>query len=144
MAGKGRAGRSGASLFLIEMILVIGFFAVAAAVCMRLFSEAHRVSVQSGDLSRAALCAQSAAEAWKACGGDAQRTAQCLGGTADGENVTAAYDEALDAAEPGSEQAVYLLTLSSEERDGVLTAHIEFSRADTGETVYELDTAGLV
>lgn len=61
MAKRMIRGRSASSLFLIELILAIGFFAVASAVCLQLFVRARMVSVQSADLSRATLAAQSAA-----------------------------------------------------------------------------------
>ena len=84
MAKRMIRGRSASSLFLIELIIAIGFFAVASAVCLQLFVRARLVSIQSADLSRATLAAQSAAEAFRGGGGSADRrmTARSPSGTA--------------------------------------------------------------
>ena len=87
MAKRMIRGRSASSLFLIELIIAIGFFAVASAVCLQLFVRARLVSIQSADLSRATLAAQSAAEAvrWRRpppCSADRRMTARSPSGTA--------------------------------------------------------------
>ena len=80
MAKRMIRGRSASSLFLIELIIAIGFFAVASAVCLQLFVRARLVSIQSADLSRATLAAQSAAEAFRGCGGSLEKASALLGG----------------------------------------------------------------
>lgn len=58
------------SLFLIEMIVVVFFFAVCAVVCARLFVQSHRMKAESEQLTRAVMDAQNAAELFYATGGD--------------------------------------------------------------------------
>ena len=58
------------SLFLIEMIVVVFFFAVCAVVCARLFVQSHRMKNESLMLTRAVMDAQNAAELFYATGGD--------------------------------------------------------------------------
>lgn len=57
---------SRASLFLMEMIIVILFFALTAAICVGLFANAHLSTVQSDELMRAVMILQSDAERFKA------------------------------------------------------------------------------
>ena len=54
------------SLFLMELIVAIFFFAASAAVCISIFVGAHKTSSRSVDLSQAVFLAQSAAETVKA------------------------------------------------------------------------------
>jgi hypothetical protein len=59
-----RFSKSG--LFLMELVIAIGFFAVASAVCAELFANAHTTSKKGSDLSMAVVAAESAAEEFKA------------------------------------------------------------------------------
>lgn len=52
--------RSG--LFLLEMMISILFFSIAAAVCVQVFAKAHTMSREAQDLNMAVSCASSAAE----------------------------------------------------------------------------------
>ncbi len=49
-------------LFLIELIVVIFFFAVSSVVCVNLFARARLMSIESADTTNAMLRAQAAAE----------------------------------------------------------------------------------
>ena len=57
---------SRSSLFLLELIISIFFFSIAAAVCIRLYVGAHRVSLRSQQTSAAVSFAQGAAECFLA------------------------------------------------------------------------------
>jgi len=110
MAKRMIRGRSASSLFLIELIIAIGFFAVASAVCLQLFVRARLVSIQSADLSRATLAAQSAAEAFRGCGGSLEKASALLGGQEDDGALTVWYGP--DWNPCGRENAAYRLTLT--------------------------------
>lgn len=56
-----KTSRSG--LFLLELMIVILFFAVTSAVCVNLFVQAHLTSTAGGELTAATREVQSAAEA---------------------------------------------------------------------------------
>ena len=58
------------SLFLMELIFTILFFALASAVCMQLFARAHTLQMDTEDLNQSILLAQSAAESFESTGGD--------------------------------------------------------------------------
>ena len=85
--------RSKSGLFLMELIIVITFFAVAGAVCMQLFAAAHRLSTRSIGMQMAVISAQSAAESFKAAGGDMDLMASLLGGTFEGDLLVLGFDE---------------------------------------------------
>lgn len=87
-----KSAHSKSGLFLFELIFAILFFALASAVCVRLFAEAHLTSLHSRDLSHALTEAQSAAECFKASPGDLQRLADLLGAHREGETLVLDYD----------------------------------------------------
>jgi Tfp pilus assembly protein PilE len=60
--------RSKAGLFLIELLIVLTVFAVCAAVCVRIFTEAHLTAAHSRDTVSALNIARNAAEQFKAQG----------------------------------------------------------------------------
>jgi len=80
---RGRA-ISGSGLFLIELMLAIMIFALAAAICLRVFVASDQISAESVQLNRAVLSAQSSAESFKASGGDLNETARILSGFYEG------------------------------------------------------------
>ena len=61
---------SKSGIFLMELILYILFFSIAAAVCVKLFVTAHRLSDQSVNLNHAVAMAESIAEAFYGCNGN--------------------------------------------------------------------------
>lgn len=61
---------SKSGIFLMELILSILFFSIAAAVCVKLFVTAHRLSDQSVNLNHAVAMAESVAEAFYGCNGN--------------------------------------------------------------------------
>ena len=72
-----RSSRSG--LFLLELMIVILFFAVTSAICMNLFVQAHLTSTAGSELTAAVREVQSAAELFKAADGDLKKLAESLG-----------------------------------------------------------------
>jgi len=57
------------SLFLIELMMALLFFALAAAICMQFFVQANQISRQSANLNQAIFVSQSLAEEFRALGG---------------------------------------------------------------------------
>ena len=58
--------RSGSGIFLMEMIMVCGFFLLCAAVCVQVFIKADSMSRLAREKNQAVLAAQSLGELWKA------------------------------------------------------------------------------
>ncbi len=62
---------SKSGVFLMELILSILFFSIAAAVCVKLFVTSHQLSDRSVNLNHAVAMAESIAEAFYGCNGNA-------------------------------------------------------------------------
>lgn len=60
--------RSGSGIFLMEMIMVCGFFLLCAAVCIQVFMRSDAMSRLAREKNQAVLAAESLAETWKAEG----------------------------------------------------------------------------
>lgn len=58
------------SLFLMELIISIMFFAIASAVCIQLFVKSYQISTSSVELNHAVQWAENAAEVYYSCSGD--------------------------------------------------------------------------
>ena len=76
-----------ASVFLIELMISILFFALCAAIVMRAFAGAQLMAQESAVLSRSVLEAESAAECYMAARGDLAQTAALYGGRLFGEDT---------------------------------------------------------
>ena len=61
---------SRASLFLMELMISILFFAISGAVCIQLFVKAHTINELTEDKSKATLIAQDICEYYHYTGGD--------------------------------------------------------------------------
>lgn len=55
------------SLMLMELLIMVLIFALAGAICLRVFARSQAISVQTQHRSQAVLAAQNAAETVKAC-----------------------------------------------------------------------------
>ena len=67
-------------LVLMEQLMMILVFALAAALCLQAFIKADQISRETEQRTQAAALAQTAAETLKACGGDFGKAAHILGG----------------------------------------------------------------
>lgn len=139
MANRVRATSSRSGLFLIELIAAIGLFALASAVCVQLFAQAHLISEESRNLSQAMLRAQSAAECFKAAAGDLEHAFALLGegDLTDEGALVVRYDgdwrplarSTLEEREGERDHpAFFQLTLLPSQAAGVRQAHIKVER----------------
>lgn len=116
--------RSKGRLFLLEIIIIILFFSIAAAVCMNMFAKAKRLSNEGAELSASVMLVQEAAETFRATGE--------IPGS---ELFYGANFEPVDNAEA----AVYVLKTTASEKDGLLSAHISVEKDNTA--LFSVDTA---
>lgn len=97
--------RSKAPLALMEQMVMLLVFALAAALCIQAFVKSDALSLESQDKSRALLAAQNTAEMIRHIGGDAEHAleeaAQALGGSCDREEgrLILVYDQDWKATE---------------------------------------------
>lgn len=75
-----------APLTLMELMVMILVFALAAALCLQAFAQSDRVSRDSEARDRAAVACQSVAEILRHTGGDFREAAKLLGAKSDGED----------------------------------------------------------
>ena len=129
MGERIRPTRSG--LFAIELLIAVGIFSLCAAICVGLFVRSEVMSRDSADLSRAVTEARSAAECFKAAGGDLDETARLTGGELAGDILLLRYGESLE------------LSLAPTQKDGYISAVLSVRRTDTGEEVLAWDVAVL-
>lgn len=94
--------RSKAPLALMEQVIMVLVFALAAALCLRCFVWADQRSRRDEARDRAIVEAQSMAEVVKSAGGDLDAAARRYGGAREGANWVLSFDEdwERDAADP--------------------------------------------
>lgn len=140
--------KSKAPLSLMEQLVMVLVFALAAALCVQAFAAAGKISRTGAARDQAVLLAQNAAEVYKACGGDGEKAAELLGGevsqgcwstfyaadlTAVGTREEAAYEvdvlpensgvaglgrASVSVFENGGAEAVFRLSVAWQEVDG--------------------------
>ena len=119
--------RSG--LFAIELLICVGIFSLCAAICVGLFVRSEIMSQDSADLSRAVNEARSAAECFKAAGGDILETARLTGGELAEGILLLHCDESL------------VLKLTPIQENGYIRAIVAVERG--GENILEWNIAAL-
>ncbi len=70
--------KSKSALFLMELIIVIFFFALTSAVCLRVFVKAHDVAGETEGMNYAILWADNAGECFREYGPDAEKIKSLL------------------------------------------------------------------
>lgn len=93
-------------LVLMEQLIMLLVFALAAALCLRAFIWADTASERGSVRDQAVLTAERAAETLKACGGDYAAAAADFGGHLDGTSWRVDYDAQWNIVSDG---AVYHL-----------------------------------
>ena len=130
--------KSKSSLFLLELLIMIGFFAVASVVCINLFVQAHLRSIGSRDLNRAVIAAQSAAETFKAAGGDSRRAAEILGGFLGGSDEVVLYYDSRWQPAAAIEERGYTLRMFTSFDGDLMIADIEVVNVRSGQEIFSL------
>ena len=129
--------RSKSGLFLMELIIVILFFSVSAAICMRIFGAAKIKSDFSRDLSNASVYAQSCAEVYKAYDADLEKTAEAIDGKWDDNTLSVYYDFDWNITQ-SKDSAKYILVLNrTKDSDIKTTGKIKVNKIN-GDEVFKL------
>lgn len=97
------------ALFLMELVITLFFFSLCAAICMKAFALSASMTEDSRKLSWAVVAVRSAADAYQACGGDIDETAQVVGGEAEGGSAVQYYDANWQPT--GRGEAVFTVTV---------------------------------
>ena len=112
-----------ATLFLMELVIVIFFFSICAAICVNMFGSAQQMADDSDNLSRAVVEARSAASCYKAADGDLEKTARLLDGVQLDESVAVYFDEMWNKT-ADSETAQFVVQLKQREYPGEADVYI--------------------
>lgn len=121
---------SRASLFLMELILVLLFFSIASCVCVRLFAKSGIISAQTKELTHATGMAQNTAEAFYGCDGDMNAIAQLFPGS------TFSEDGSMLSISDASQRCT--LSLSQTEDNFVWGDIRVYSLEDDSNIIYQL------
>lgn len=141
-------------LFLMELIIAILFFSLAAAICIQLFVKSHMISERSIALNHSILLAQNTAEIFYATNGNPEKMASLLGcgessdtaAVADSDNastLTLFYTDKFDRLDPAqAASAVFqqTISLSPDSDPALITCHVVISEPSSGAVIYSLDT----
>lgn len=136
--------RSRTTLALMEQLIMVLVFALAAALCVQAFARADRISRDSAARDGAVAAAESMAEEWKSCGGDAPAAAELGGGEAFQGRWTLLYDgDWTPLSAGGAERAVYRAELRPEvsKVPGLCRATVEVYRQSGPDALYTLPAA---
>lgn len=129
---------SSAGMFLTELLIAILVFAVASAICVRIFVTASFIASDSSELNRAVIMAQNGAECFKAANGDLAEAAILLGaGIPDGDAPVMLFldDQWQTVSEP---EATYIVTVSRVSRQvDCVNGQVSIDNLD-GEQLYSI------
>ena len=106
--------KSKAPLALMEQILMVLVFALAAGLCLQMFVFGSQVSRRCEAKDRAALVVQNTAEVWKLHRGDTQKCADQLGGEHDGDAWQICYDADWQETDGKAEYTVRAVPVEAE------------------------------
>lgn len=137
--------RSKAPLALMEQAVMVLVFALAAALCLRVFVWSDQASRDNEARDRALLLAQSAAEIMKQAGGDMPRAQEAVVEQLGGQLSQGLYFSFYDGDWQPVEQdgAVYCLETQGEPTDvpGLWRADVRVSRESDGLLLVRLPVA---
>lgn len=135
--------RNRTPLVLMEQMLMVLVFALAAALCLRAFVKSEEISREAEARDRAALACQNAAEAVRWAEGNLERAAEKLG-AADGQEesaLSACYNEDWTLSDVRS--CVYRLTVKRVDSgmDGLGKAQVSVVEEAGQKELFQLEIA---
>lgn len=112
----------GSKLSLLELVVVLGFFALLSSMCLRILVSANRMAEGNHELINAISAAQNAAECYKA------------------NYLPAYYDE--DWNPSGKDEANYFLAIESRDEHGINNVSIDVYNQE-GTVIFTLNVKDL-
>ena len=104
------------TLFLMELVIVLFFFSICAAVCVSLFGYSQQMARESDALSNGVLAARSTASCYKAAGNLPEAMELLHGQWEDGQ-VIIYYDSQWNPVEEGTQNG-FTVQLTEPEKPG--------------------------
>ena len=96
--------RSKSTLFLMELIIVIFFFSICAAICVNVFGSAQQMARDSHHLSNAVMPARSPPGCYKSADGDTGAAVELLDGAMSEDHGIVYYDKEWQQVAPAEER----------------------------------------
>lgn len=106
---------SKSSLFLMELIIAILFFAIASGMCMQIFVKAHLITKQTNREQNAVVASDSVIAVLKNSSGDLNQVASLFEGEIENEQVTIWLNESFQIT--SSNQSMYYIAVTREDVD---------------------------
>lgn len=123
------------NLFLLELILAILFFSLAATICVQYFVKSHTMEMNSAERNYAVNCAATVAEVLRSSDEPLNALEDYFpDGEAEGNLYYIYYDKNWQPAK--SDDSAYLLTLNLSEKNAMLTGDIDITKEDV--SIYSL------
>ena len=130
--------KSKAPLALMEQLVMVLVFALAAALCLQVFVLSDQMSRRGEMRDRAVVQVQNMAETLKSCHGNFAESAQALGGTWDGTCWKIGYDRDWQPAE--GDACAYLVRADLLREDAPLLGGAAVSaQAADGEILFGIE-----
>lgn len=132
-----KQSNSGSKLFLTELMIAIFFFAVISAICIQAFSEAHRRSMESEELTQSINVVSNTAEYFMVWNGAIESWQEVFPeGSWEADEFQMEFDKSFTPVPADGE---YLLQMKLGEKDSLKTADIAVKKSKTGRIVYQLE-----
>ena len=128
--------KSKAPLSLMEQLIMLVVFALAAALCLQVFVLSSRISRDSETKSHAVTAVQNAAEITKSCRGDFESISRILGGSDIADRWQLGYDENWEPTSPS--QACYLVNITPAETNIPTLGSAEVSAHSENGTLFSV------
>lgn len=106
---------SKSSLFLMELIIAILFFAIASGMCMQIFVKAHLITKQTNREQNAVVASDSVIAVLKNASGDLNQVASLFEGEIENGQVTIWLNESFQIT--SSNQSMYYIAVTREDVD---------------------------
>ena len=132
--------KSKAPLALMEQILMVLVFALAAGLCLQVFVFSGQVMRRCEAQDRAVLEVQNTAEVWKMNRGDPQKCEQMLGGAWDADTWQIGYDAQWQETH-GTEVQYLVCAVPVATDDTLLGAADIFAQTVNGDCLFQLRVA---
>lgn len=124
-----RKSESKAPLALMEQVIMVLVFALAAALCIQAFVHARNISLHMTERDHAVNIGQTLAETVKAYGGNLEEVCKELGGSVEGKKLVLYYDSEWNTVE-SSEDAEFRALFQPEDNDNFC----QYGRVSVSET----------
>lgn len=132
-------GGSRSSLFLMEMIVTILFFSLAAAVCVKCFVSAHMMGKETYELNHAIAIATGYAEGMRGTDGDIDSIMAVFPDAVKGDDsyIMLFYDDQFNPCD--ADDAVYAGDVTLEPNGAIQNMTVKIIRVEDSSIIYELN-----